>query len=223
MLSASRFLRTGIIKSTQKTSGCSFEHFATRNGLKASISKAFTTSGNHSSRSALSKKPHIFPHTITNSLYDSSPQTETPHFANVMGGKPLRIMLLTNSHNSMSQRIYLELIRLGHEVMVELAINRKQMVTVCTSLCPDLIVCPFLTKVVDEQIFKHIPTWIIHPGIRGDRGMSSIDWALKNKVCVPHFTSFSNINRSFYSGKHMGCDHLRGRRRNGRGSDLGEC
>eukprot|EP01034_Spumella_vulgaris_P036434 gene36434-44939_t len=48
--------------------------------------------------------------------------------------------------------------------MVELAINRKQMI-----------------EVVDEQIFKHIPTWIIHPGIRGDRGMSSIDWALKNK------------------------------------------
>ena len=84
----------------------------------------------------------------------------------------------------MSQRIYLELVRLGHEVMVELAINRKQMVDVATSLYPDLIVCPFLTKFVDEQIFRHIPTWIIHPGIRGDRGMSSIDWALKTKVII---------------------------------------
>ncbi len=104
----------------------------------------------------LSKKPHIFPRNENSNAV--VPRFETPEFANVLGGKPLRIMLLTNSHNSMSQRIYLELVRLGHEVMVELAINRKQMVDVATSLYPDLIVCPFLTKFVDEQIFRHIPT-----------------------------------------------------------------
>ena len=47
---------------------------------------------------------------------------------------------------------------------------------------PDAIVAPFLTKRVPERLWKNnvtCPVLIVHPGVRGDRGVSSIDWALK--------------------------------------------
>jgi hypothetical protein len=92
--------------------------------------------------------------------------------------RPLDILFLTNAHNSMSQRAWLELTALGHKVTVELALSRDQMVQTAEKYKPELIVAPFLTKFVDEQIYRKWPTLIVHPGIHGDRGASSIDWAL---------------------------------------------
>lgn len=45
---------------------------------------------------------------------------------------------------------------------------------------PDLIVCPYLTAKVPQTIFsnKYRPCLIVHPGVAGDRGASSIDWAI---------------------------------------------
>lgn len=46
---------------------------------------------------------------------------------------------------------------------------------------PDLIICPTLMKAIPEDIYKKIKCLIVHPGIKGDRGPSSIDWAILNK------------------------------------------
>ncbi|XP_047130059.1 hydrogenase maturation factor HoxX-like isoform X2 [Hydra vulgaris] len=48
----------------------------------------------------------------------------------------------------------------------------------------DLIICPFLTKCVPREVWsKTKPCLIVHPGIQGDRGMNSLDWAIKeNKL-----------------------------------------
>lgn len=44
---------------------------------------------------------------------------------------------------------------------------------------PDLVVCPFLkTLVPDSIISNERPILIMHPGIPGDRGASSLDWAI---------------------------------------------
>lgn len=44
---------------------------------------------------------------------------------------------------------------------------------------PDLVVCPFLkTRVPDSLFANKPPVLIMHPGIAGDRGASSIDWAI---------------------------------------------
>ncbi|CAF1470602.1 unnamed protein product, partial [Didymodactylos carnosus] len=92
--------------------------------------------------------------------------------------KKLRILLLTNAHNSMSQAVYLMLTQMGHKVMIEIALSSSQMQQVATELNPDLIICPFLTKVVPESLFTKIKTLVVHPGIVGDRGIHSLDWAL---------------------------------------------
>lgn len=47
-----------------------------------------------------------------------------------------------------------------------------------------MILCPFLTKRIPEAIWKDKSRicLIVHPGIHGDRGASSIDWALKERA-----------------------------------------
>jgi hypothetical protein len=95
--------------------------------------------------------------------------------------RPLRILFLTNAHNSLSQRAYLELVhRGGHSVNVELATSEKSMVDAVERHQPELIICPFLTKRVPERIWRDtkVPCLVVHPGVEGDRGISAIDWAL---------------------------------------------
>ncbi len=45
---------------------------------------------------------------------------------------------------------------------------------------PDLIVAPMLKKVIPASIWQNHTCIIIHPGIKGDRGPSSLDWAILN-------------------------------------------
>ncbi|KAK3588122.1 hypothetical protein CHS0354_012179, partial [Potamilus streckersoni] len=57
----------------------------------------------------------------------------------------------------------------------------KEMEEAVKQFRPDVVVCPFLTARIPERIWKERRCLIIHPGIAGDRGPSSIDWAIKNK------------------------------------------
>ena len=95
-----------------------------------------------------------------------------------------RVLFLTNSFNSMAQRAYVELKdKYSMDIRVEIAIDEKQMVESVRRHEPDVIICPFLTKRIPEEIWSNTdtPCLIVHPGIHGDRGASSIDWALKEK------------------------------------------
>lgn len=97
----------------------------------------------------------------------------------------VRVLLLSNSFNSMSQRAYLELTdRLKQDVRFEMAIDEKQMVDSVKKHNPHIILCPFLTKRIPDEIWKNKERLclVVHPGIHGDRGASSIDWALKRKL-----------------------------------------
>ena len=78
----------------------------------------------------------------------------------------------------MTQRIHQELILDKHHVSVELAISDEHMLEAVTLFSPDIIICPFLTKRIPKVIWKNTPCLIVHPGIEGDRGPSSIDWAI---------------------------------------------
>ena len=48
---------------------------------------------------------------------------------------------------------------------------------------PDIIICPYMTRKIPEAVFcnPHRPCLIVHPGIAGDRGASSLDWAILEK------------------------------------------
>ena len=90
----------------------------------------------------------------------------------------MRILLIATSYNGLCQRAHIELEELGHSVSVSLPANEEEMRVGVLLFQPDLIICPFLKARVPEDIWKEHTCIIIHPGIVGDRGPSSLDWAI---------------------------------------------
>ncbi|MEW9550634.1 enoyl-CoA hydratase-related protein [Nonomuraea sp. NPDC050783] len=90
----------------------------------------------------------------------------------------MRVLLLCSSFNGLTQRVWLELRRAGHEVSVELALSPEVMAEAVELAKPDLVICPFLKERVPARVWQGVRTVIIHPGPPGDRGPSSLDWAI---------------------------------------------
>src|SRR6516165_6049350 len=90
----------------------------------------------------------------------------------------MRILLIASACNSMTQRVHAELADRGHEVSVELALGDEVMRDGVRRFDPDLIIAPMLTRAIPEDIWSARPCFIVHPGPVGDRGPSSLDWAI---------------------------------------------
>ena len=92
----------------------------------------------------------------------------------------MKIVFFTTAHNSLSQRAFVELVDRGHTVIVVIASSEEVMLEVVDREQPDLIVAPMLKKVIPASIWQQHTCIIVHPGIKGDRGPSSLDWAILN-------------------------------------------
>jgi putative two-component system hydrogenase maturation factor HypX/HoxX len=90
----------------------------------------------------------------------------------------MRILLLAHSFNSLTQRLWIELAAAGHELSVEFDINDRVTEEAVGLWRPDLVVAPFLKRRIPETVWRRYRCLVIHPGIRGDRGPSALDWAL---------------------------------------------
>ena len=91
---------------------------------------------------------------------------------------PKKILILATAFNGLSQRIFLALRSRGHVVSVELAFTDDTIRRAVSSSTPDLIVCPYLIQRIPEDVWRRVCCLIVHPGIEGDRGPSSLDWAI---------------------------------------------
>ena len=90
----------------------------------------------------------------------------------------MRILLIASAYNSLTQRVHAELADRGHEVSVELALGDEVMRDGVRRYDPDLVIAPMLTTAIPADIWSARPCFIVHPGPRGDRGPSSLDWAI---------------------------------------------
>ncbi|MCU7795665.1 MAG: hydrogenase maturation protein, partial [Candidatus Thiodiazotropha sp. (ex Myrtea spinifera)] len=90
----------------------------------------------------------------------------------------MRILFLTHAFNSLTQRLHVELRSLGHQVSVEFDINDAVAQEAVERYQPDLVIAPFLKRAIPESIWRRHVCLVVHPGIRGDRGPSSLDWAI---------------------------------------------
>jgi len=90
----------------------------------------------------------------------------------------MRILLLTHAFNSLAQRLFVDLRAAGHDVTVELDINEAVTREAVSLAAPDLVIAPFLKRAIAEAVWRSVPCLIVHPGVRGDRGPSSLDWAI---------------------------------------------
>ena len=91
----------------------------------------------------------------------------------------LRILFLVSAHNGLSQRAWIALTELGHDVAVAVVDSAAAMEAAVDEHDPQLIVCPFLKKMIPESIWSTHRCLIVHPGPVGDRGPSSLDWAIE--------------------------------------------
>ena len=66
----------------------------------------------------------------------------------------------------------------GHTVAVEFAGDEESIAEAARRADPELILCPFLKERVPTEVCQKWHTVIIHPGPVGDRGPSSLDWAI---------------------------------------------
>jgi putative two-component system hydrogenase maturation factor HypX/HoxX len=90
----------------------------------------------------------------------------------------VKILFLTHSFNSLAQRLYIELVRRGHEVSIEFDINDAVTTQAVELYRPELIVAPFLKRAIPEALWRNHTCFVVHPGIVGDRGPSALDWAI---------------------------------------------
>jgi len=93
--------------------------------------------------------------------------------------RSLQILFLVSAHNGLSQRAWIELTELGHEVEVAVVDSGAAMEAAVREHDPELIVCPFLKKMIPESIWSEYRCLVVHPGPPGDRGPSSLDWAIE--------------------------------------------
>ncbi|MDZ7753779.1 MAG: hydrogenase maturation protein [Gammaproteobacteria bacterium] len=90
----------------------------------------------------------------------------------------MRVLFLCHAFNSLSQRLFIELRAMGHEVSVELDINDAVTGEAVVLFRPDLVVAPFLKRAIPEAVWRAVPCFVVHPGVPGDRGPAALDWAI---------------------------------------------
>jgi putative two-component system protein, hydrogenase maturation factor HypX/HoxX len=94
----------------------------------------------------------------------------------------MRVLLLVHAFNSLSQRLYIELSRDGHELSVELDIHDRVTCEAVALFRPDVILAPFLKRAIPPSVWQRNVCLIVHPGPPGDGGPSALDWAILNGV-----------------------------------------
>ena len=76
----------------------------------------------------------------------------------------MRILFLTHSFNSLTQRLFCELTRRGHQISIEFDIADSVSEEAVALFQPDLIVAPFLKRAIPESIWSRHLCLVVHPG-----------------------------------------------------------
>lgn len=95
-----------------------------------------------------------------------------------MGHDLMRVLLLIHGFNALSQRVFVELEQMGHEVSIEFDINDANTLSAIEDFQPHVILAPYLKRAIADQVWRNHLCLILHPGPPGDRGASSLDWAI---------------------------------------------
>jgi putative two-component system hydrogenase maturation factor HypX/HoxX len=90
----------------------------------------------------------------------------------------LRLLLLAQAFNGLTQRLHVALREAGHEVSLELDIADSVTEEAVAQFQPDLLIAPFLKRRIPQSVWSRLPCLVVHPGPPGDRGPAALDWAV---------------------------------------------
>ncbi|WP_405358671.1 hydrogenase maturation protein [Kitasatospora sp. NBC_00085] len=99
----------------------------------------------------------------------------------------MQILLVASAFNSLTQRAYSELGDRGHQVALtllrgEASERDAELRAAVRRHRPRLIVAPMLRTALPQDVWSGLPCLIVHPGPVGDRGPSSLDWAVDEEA-----------------------------------------
>ena len=90
-----------------------------------------------------------------------------------------KVLLISTSVNSLTNAVHMHLQETSkYELDVASVSCSKDIQEAVDRIKPDLVLCPFLTKKIPLEVYRNYLCWIVHPGIVGDRGAYSLDYAL---------------------------------------------
>lgn len=92
----------------------------------------------------------------------------------------MKVLILASSFSGLCQRVLRELLAEGHKVEQHYGMDVPELRAQLDKFSPEIILCPFLTHRIPEDIWRTYRCLIVHPGIEGDRGPSSLDWAIRD-------------------------------------------
>jgi hypothetical protein len=75
----------------------------------------------------------------------------------------MRILFFVTAHNSLSQRVFTALSDSthSHQLSVEYATSPEAMIEACELVKPDIILCPFLTRKVPQEVYEKVSLCLI--------------------------------------------------------------
>ncbi|MGW6158848.1 formyltransferase family protein, partial [Streptomyces sp. NPDC055144] len=94
----------------------------------------------------------------------------------------MHILLVASAFNSLTQRVHAELRDRGHTLDVHLAFSDDALRDALRDCEPELVIAPMLKRAIPEDVWQKYTCLIVHPGPVGDRGPSSLDWAVNAGV-----------------------------------------
>ena len=90
-----------------------------------------------------------------------------------------KILLVSTSINSLTNAVYFHLKdTTDYELNLASVSSESDIQREAERIKPDLIICPYLTKKIPAEVYQKYLCLIVHPGIVGDRGAHSLDYAL---------------------------------------------
>ena len=92
----------------------------------------------------------------------------------------MKILVLSTAFSGLTQRVVRELIHQGHLLEQHYGMDAPLLRKQIASFQPKVILCPFLTQRIPDDVWRNNRCLIVHPGIEGDRGPSSLDWCISD-------------------------------------------
>jgi putative two-component system hydrogenase maturation factor HypX/HoxX len=93
----------------------------------------------------------------------------------------MRILFLTRAFNGLTQRLWLELTARGCDVSIEFDVNDACARQAAALWRPDLVIAPYLTRAIPEDVWRAVPCLVVHPGPLGDRGPCALEHAILDR------------------------------------------
>ncbi|MFE3323610.1 hydrogenase maturation protein [Streptomyces sp. NPDC059176] len=90
----------------------------------------------------------------------------------------MHILLVASAYNSLTQRVHAELRDRGHAVSVETVTDAAAVRQAVRRHGPELVIAPMLKTAIPRDVWTRHTCLVVHPGPVGDRGPSSLDWAI---------------------------------------------